>query len=399
LNPKQREVNSQSSSCPALVLGSDITALGTIRSLKRENIPVYYIPTKDDYVTYSRWAKKMDHTLPERPGAEALGALLSRLPFREAVLFPCSDNALTAASQIGEDLTNRFRPVVPSPGTLTYLVDKYEFAKILDRTGLPHPQTAFLDGPGDLDALSEAWFQNAFLKPHHSQAFFKHYGVKGFFIRSREEGYEKIREIMDNGFKVLLQQYIPGPPDGHYFIDGFVDRQGRLFTAFARQRLRMYPPDFGNSTYMKSVPLEKAVGALETLQILFPEIRFNGIFSAEFKKDPADGLFKILEINARPWWYVDFATRCGVNVCKLAYDEAVGRALSQVPPYEISAYAFPRWDYFAIRRQEKHIFAGLLLMLRSWLPAKKPVFSWRDPVPALVMFAQRVGRYIRKKTR
>ena len=36
--------------------------------------------------------------------------------------------------------------------------------------------------------------------------------------------------------------------------------------------------------------------------------------------------FKILEINARPWWYVELASRCGVDVCTMSYRDAFGSA-------------------------------------------------------------------------
>jgi len=56
------------------------------------------------------------------------------------------------------------------------------------------------------------------------------------------------------------------------------------------------------------------------------------VFSAEFKFDERDGLFKILEVNARPWWYVDFAARCGVDVCRMAYRDALATRSSLSRP-------------------------------------------------------------------
>ena len=39
------------------------------------------------------------------------------------------------------------------------------------------------------------------------------------------------------------------------------------------------------------------------------KIQFNGLFDAEFKKDPRDGNFKLIEINARSWWQNSFPTK------------------------------------------------------------------------------------------
>ena len=86
----------------------------------------------------------------------------------------------------------------------------------------------------------------------------------------------------------------------------------------------MFPTDFGNSTYLISVPLERLSPAMESLERILRAVHYRGIFSAEFKRDHRDGKFKILEINARPWWYIGFAIDSGVNVVEMAYRDALG---------------------------------------------------------------------------
>ena len=109
----------------------------------------------------------------------------------------------------------------------------------------------------------------------------------------------------DSRFEAVFQEYVAGPMDAHYFIDGFVDRLGEVKAFFARRRLLMYPVDFGNSTLMVSVPLGEVAPALESLRVLFSDLGYRGIFNAEFKRDERDGLFKLLEVNVRPWWFVE----------------------------------------------------------------------------------------------
>ena len=128
---------------------------------------------------------------------------------------------------------------------------------------------------------------------------------------------------------MLVQEYVPGPASSHYFIDGFVSADGRIAARGSRAGgCRMYPRDFGNSTYHVTVPLEEVerrAGAPRRACSRGSD--FRGIFSAEFKRDERDGELKILEVNVRPWWYVHFAATCGVNVCELAHREARGLAL------------------------------------------------------------------------
>ena len=67
-------------------------------------------------------------------------------------------------------------------------------------------------------------------------------------------------------------------------------------------------------------------------------VGYRGIFSGEFKRDPRDGRFKLLEINTRPWWFIDFAVRCGVDVCRMAYDDAQGLPVTAVSEYKVGVY-------------------------------------------------------------
>jgi predicted ATP-grasp superfamily ATP-dependent carboligase len=117
-------------------------------------------------------------------------------------------------------------------------------------------------------------------------------------------------------------------------VEGFVDRIGCPIARFVRQRLRMFPPDFGDSTYMVSVPLDRVRGAIESLDRLFAHLSYRGVFEAEFKYDDRDGQFKLLEVNARPWYFIGFAAECGVDLCEMAYWDALGISVDPVTTYK-----------------------------------------------------------------
>jgi predicted ATP-grasp superfamily ATP-dependent carboligase len=177
---------------------------------------------------------------------------------------------------------------------------------------------------------------------------------------------------------------VPGPASNHYFVDGFLDRTGQVRARLVRRRLRMYPTDFGNSSYMRTVPAEEAGTAVETIESLLAAVGFRGIYSAEFKRDERDGVFRLLEVNARPWWYVEFAARCGVDVVWMAYLDALERPVPTQLEYELDrALVFPRYDLFACL---EGLRAGELTWgtcVRSWVGGDRPIFSWDDPLPAL----------------
>lgn len=377
-----------------LVLGSGITVLGVLRALSRANVDVLALPDVDRVTRRSRWFRAAP---PDLSGLKPdnLARALESLPDR-TILVPCSDLWVRTVAALPAEVRIRYPASVAPSDALDILVDKASFAGTLDRLGLPHPTTRLLESVQDLDLVSDKVVQSSFLKPVHSQQFFARFGVKAFLISNKTSAQARLRECIDAGLQVMLQEYIPGPPTSHYFIDGFVDRTGVVRALFARRRLRMNPPDFGNSTLMISVPLKDTGDAAATLRKLFAGIEYRGIFSAEFKKDARDDVFNLIEVNARPWWYVEFATRCGVNVCVQAIHDALGEPVDTISHYSVGRRCvFPYYDWQAVRAERSAGRLGLLAWARSWLGPYQPIFRWSDPLPAIGEIASLMGERLR----
>ncbi len=132
----------------------------------------------------------------------------------------------------------------------------------------------------------------SFLKPANSGRFSAIYHVKAVRPQNRAQAQALVAEASGRGLELMLQEFLPGPPTLHYFLDGFMDRHGRVCGMLARRRLRMFPPDFGNSTFTESIPLEEIRAAEESLRRLLSGIGYRGVFSAEFKFDARDGLLQ-----------------------------------------------------------------------------------------------------------
>jgi predicted ATP-grasp superfamily ATP-dependent carboligase len=384
---------------PVIVLGSGITALGVIRILARDGLQSFSTETADPLVTRSRWHRPLPGA-PGDVGASSLGAWLERTGIRHAVLMPCSDHWVGEVAKLDPGLRKRFPASVPAADVLERFVDKGRFAELLRESGTPHPFSRVVDGEADLATVPDAVFSSAILKPRDSQSFFRRFGVKALHVSSRADAAEQLKALRTAGFPVILQEYVPGPATQHFFVDGFVDRTGIVRATFVRQRLRMYPLDFGNSTYMVSVRPEAAAGAVAAITSLLTHAGYRGMFSAEFKLDPRDGVFKILEVNARAWWFVDFAARCGVDVCRMAYEDALGRPVADVDSYRIGQpLVFPYTDYFACVALRQRGQLSRSAWLRSWLGAMQPVFQLRDPAPSLLASARIVATFLGSRLR
>jgi predicted ATP-grasp superfamily ATP-dependent carboligase len=378
-----------------VVLGHGITALGVLRSLGRAGLEPRLVCPPRDISTASRWARGNRVDIPETDDPDELTRALPRAGIEEAVLFGCSDLWAQAVARLDDEARGRYRSSCPAAGTLDLLVDKVRFAGALTELGVPHPTTRLVEREADLDGLDGRglWF----LKPGHSQRFSRVSGTKGIFVHGPEDARAAYRRMTATGVEALLQEYVPGPPTCHVFVDGFVDAHGVVRALFARRRLRMEPPDFGNSSLMVTVSLESVGDAVDALRALLSGIGYRGIFSAEFKHDARDGEHKLLEVNARPWWYIGFAAHCGVDVSLLAYEDALGRPVETVASYPVGVRCvLLSQDMRAFLRERRESSLGAAAWLRSVAGATSSVFTWSDPLPGLVLPLLTARRKVRR---
>ena len=367
---------------PALVLGSSLTAVGVVRSLGRAGLPVYSLCDPNELVTMSRWYRPAPQTGRHVPPVE-LAAYLESLSIQKAVLIPSSDNWVKATAELPAALKDRFPASVPCPRVIQTLTDKWCFAEMLQSLGVARPKTILLRSLDEMSDLPDSQYDGMFLKPLNSQKFALRHNVKAFRLESKKQalGIMAGEGKSGAGFPILLQEYIPGLADKYFLVDGFADRHHRIRALIARRRLRMYPPTFGNSTFSETIPLGQVQEAVDTVERLCSALKYRGIFDAEFKYDDRDGRYKMVEINARPWWFVEFATRCGVDLCRMAYDDALDLDVKPVTTYPAGRRCFYLHNDLAAHHAADPGVGGLLRWFRSVKGADEILYCWDDPIP------------------
>jgi predicted ATP-grasp superfamily ATP-dependent carboligase len=387
---------------PVVVLSGGVTALGVMRAFGRRGITTYVHPDTPEYIRHSRWYRPLPtgkHTQYGGPhSAVSLRDALERSGIEQAFLCACSDDWNRAVAELAGLSGDRFLSVVPTPAALDQLQDKGHLAALLQRVGVPMPLTRLVRGEDDVADLPQSSETFYFLKPTDSQRFLAQFGTKGMRVPTPADARRRLREVVAAGLSVVLQEYIPGSSAEHYFIDGYISRSGEAMALFARRRLRIYPPDFGNSTAMISVPLAHVEQAVDSVRRVLGAVDYHGIFSAEFKRDARDGLFKLLEVNTRPWWFVDFAVRCGVDVCRMAYEDAQGLPVTPPSDYRIGATCvFPYYDFFAVQPMLDDGRITWMRWMREIAPALQPVGCWDDPIPGVVAFTRVIKSAIQNR--
>ena len=93
---------------PVLVFGTDITALGVVRSLGRLGIETFSGTGPHDLARWSRWHKSLAGFPTTTLNAAELGAYLEQLPLERAVLIPCSDPWTSSVARLDPALRERF---------------------------------------------------------------------------------------------------------------------------------------------------------------------------------------------------------------------------------------------------------------------------------------------------
>lgn len=379
----------------ALVFGAHITGLAVLRALGRAGIPAFVAGGGTSLVARSRWYRPAPGPPPpEEPSAAPLAEYLERLPHARAVLFPCSDTWAAAVAALPPDVAERFPGVAPSAHAVDTLTRKDRFAVAARRLCVAIPRTLPVWGPEDLEALSDDELPHFFLKPIDSQHFTARFGLKGLPLGTRAEAAAHITRLAAEDVPMVLQEFIPGPATAHVFLDGYVDRHGDIRGCLARRRLRMNPPELGNSTLSATIPMAQIAPARAALERLLEGLDFRGaLFDAEFKHDERDDTYKVLEVNARPWWQLEIAGAAGLPVVAMAYADALGLPVPRPDGYEIGrTWIHPQLDagaWWIARRDGRPTGPS---PPRAFFAGANALFAWDDPGP----LGEEVGRLARR---
>ena len=351
---------------PAVVVGGGVSGLAAIRALGRAGVPVYCVDDRKNEAMYSSYCKK-SLVAPNISEDENLlrNTLLKIRPLASgAVLFPVSDSMAIHLSNLRNELEN-YILTVSKKDILETLINKKRFYETLTKQEVPHPITIYVEDYETAMKISKRITYPVYIRPSLSQQFSKIFQIKGFVAKSEEELLRYFKLTKDANLEVMIQEIILGPPTHHIFIDGYMDSETNPKAFFARQRLRMWPLAFGNSTLCKSIAIKQVISQKEMVSRYLKSVNYSGIFSAEFKKDQRDGIFKLLEINSRTSaWFSALSAKCGVNIMLIAYLNAIGKDTEYTDKYESDV----KW--LEIETEIKAV-AGMIsngdLTITSWL--------------------------------
>lgn len=383
--PKLTSAHPTNGAVGAVVIGGDYQGLGIVRSLGRQGVPVCVVDDEHSLSRFSKYATnfvRVPDLRDERKTADVLLETGKRLGLRGWVLYPTRDETVAALSRYREELGQMFRVPTPDWSSVRWAWDKRNTYKLAQELGIPTPATYY---PRDLKQLSELdGLRPPFaLKPAIKEHFIYATKAKAWCARSHEELrnlFEKASALVPSG-EVMVQELIPGGGTQQFAYCAFF-RGGRAVGKMVARRRRQHPLQFGRaSTYVETVD----VPILEELSERFLRaIDYYGLVEVEYKLDPRDSQYKLLDVNARTWGYHSLGAQAGVDFSYMLYSDQVG-----LPVLECKAPPGVGWvrmttdlpaSCMALLAGEVD-FKSYVRTLRSC--STEAVFSTEDPLPGL----------------
>ena len=290
-----------------LVFGEDTRSfLATVRSLGRRGVEVHAAPARFIAPALrSRYVRQVQRLPPwlgdGRDWLLAAEMLLRRE--RYDLVIPCNEVPLLQLHTYRAELGSLARLAVPDERAIDVLFDKHAVRELARSLGVPVADGGLPQPGEDAATILARYGTPLMVKPRHS------------YTLTEPDHRRKVRTVRD---AAMLATLLPGLAPEEYLFEAFFPGQGlgvsvlahegRLLQAFEHHRVR---EDESGSYYRVSAPLTPAL--LAACEAICGALSYTGVAMFEFRRDPANGAWILLEVNARPWGSMPLPVGLGVD--------------------------------------------------------------------------------------
>ncbi len=304
-----------------VVSGDGRKGVAVVRSLGRAGFRVGLTSGRSLAIPrLSRYCSRFER-LPEaaREPDEFWKALRAHLERRRyEVVVPLEADALEVISLHRSVLPAGTAFPFAAHDVLDRAADKHTVVERASALSIPVPRTRLPAGPGEVAGAARDVGFPAVIKPRRGQGS---HGVK--LVRSEAELLESYPGIVRRFGPAVVQEFVPSG-GGEYGVSLLMDSDRGAVARFSHRRIRSFPVAGGPSTLRESIH-EPAIE--EYAERLLRDLGWFGVAMVEFRRDPRDGRFKLMEVNHRFWGSLPLAIAAGVDfpalLCRLALGEKV----------------------------------------------------------------------------
>ena len=377
-----------SSTVGAVVMGGDYQGLGIARSLGRRGIPICVVDDERSVAAVSRYTTHRVRVRELRSAEgtlDALAAARRRFGLEGWVVYPTRDETVAVLAAHRDELAGTFRVPTPPWDRIEQAWDKRGTYRLAEELSIPIPRTWYPRDEDDLVTIDTS--VPLVVKPAIKEHFFYATGAKGWSVSGRDElidAFRRATAVVGADGELLVQEMIPGR-GGHFAFCAFF-KDGAAVAAMTVSRRRQHPSDLGrSSTFVETVELPELT---EPSVRFLKHLDYYGLVEVEYKRDPRDGVHKLLDVNARTWGYHTLGAAAGVDFPYLLFRDQTGE-----PVTPAQARDGVRWVRLAtdvpnavrdLRRGDLRVWNYLSSLTGIDTEA---VFSVRDPLPGLYELA------------
>ena len=272
----------------AVILAGGFGALGLIRELGRQSIPVVVL-SATEFLTKSRHC--VGFVVQNEP--ETLQSLLQipALLAKKPLLFTDNDTDLDLIYAHWDVLSDLY--ILSTHLNNRRLTDKSLLHQAALAAAIPVPKTY---------TNESQWNANKFpliIKPLEKENLWQRSGMrgqKGYVCKNKDELIQTLRMFQQYNVACVTQELILGDVQTLYGITLYRNHHGQTHTAFIVQKLRQFPVDNGTgSTHVTcNIPV-----IIEHSKKLLDSVDYCGVADIEYKFDTATQQYFLIEVNGR----------------------------------------------------------------------------------------------------
>jgi predicted ATP-grasp superfamily ATP-dependent carboligase len=363
-----------------IIIEGHVQGLSNVRALGELGIPVWVIDTGKCLAQYSKYC----HFFLQCPNYSSdefilfLEEIAINHDLKGWLLLPSNDHAVFSISTHREKLVKHYQLITDEIDTINKIYNKLELLNLAIALKIPVPSFEQLEHP---HAPVNLTFP-ILTKGNNGLNFYKKMKRKVIVSVNSVELVKNLNSIQKriSLSETFMQELIPYHKKNKTISFTAFAVKGIIKTYWIGQKLREHPLRFGTATMAESI---SDPGVLIYGSQLLKALNYTGICEIEFLKDERDQQYKLIEMNARSWLWVDLAKECGVNYAKIAYDFSQSRLIDFPTNYTFNTVWYnPITNfYFTI----KGLFLGKIAISEIWMNRGKvkvnALFKKKDPKP------------------
>lgn len=313
----------------AIILNSQQTGLSVIQELGRHNIECVAMDYQRSIGTYSKYAvflKAPDPLSHEQDAVEFLFEYCAKEKIKP-VLFPISDEWVTALAQNRGKISSVALPCVSGWETVRTVVQKEQFYRLAQERGYMTPYMWELEELPQLQAnnfplVAKPRFRRFSYNTEMRPLLKNMERLRCCTLRSRQDLETFLTRESAFLKHLIFQEYVEGLSDCMFTVGIYADQNSKVLGLFTGHKVRGHPVDIGNCIVGENyaVPAE----LVANMYRIVSELNIQGIAEFEYKKDSRTGSYRLIEVNLRAWSWIGITPACGVSLPMIAYRDLCG---------------------------------------------------------------------------